>query len=155
MVKSNNYFYFDPVQSQAIYTQGHNGIPIADGTASVTFHFDSNHDILAYDQSYAGELQPQGRNLILISEKRLWKFYSRIISSLQTHLYQNPGYLILEPWTLKISACMPRSGSSRWRPVTRWDILRVDAATGSVLPSNVSAATHIPSEEADLQNNQQ
>lgn len=150
-----SYFYFDPVQSQAIYTQGHNGIPIADGTASVTFHFDSNHDILAYDQSYAGELQPQGRNLILISEREAVEI-----------LFQNnklPSNSSVSKPRLSYFRTLDLDDISMYAPVwfvqvttgNQVDILRVDAATGSVLPSNVSAATNIPSEEADIQNNQQ
>lgn len=65
------YVYFDyrPQLQQLIFTQAVDGIPIADGSSSISLNLDDDWNLTSYDQSITGKPQQQGGDVSLISEK--------------------------------------------------------------------------------------
>lgn len=65
------YEYLDyfPSTQQVRFAQSVDGVPISDGSATVTFYFDSQWNIISYDQTYVGPVSEQGDKLRLITDK--------------------------------------------------------------------------------------
>ena len=65
------YEYLDyfPSTQQIRFAQSIDGVPISDGSATVTFYFDSQWNIISYDQTYVGPVSEQGDKLRLITDK--------------------------------------------------------------------------------------
>lgn len=72
VIYGDSYEYLDyfPSTQQVRYAQTINGIPITDGTSSVTFYFNSQWNIISYEQTYVGEVSEQGDAEKLITDKQ-------------------------------------------------------------------------------------
>lgn len=68
--ESYEYLDYFPSTQQVRYAQTINGIPITDGTSSITFYFDSQWNIISYEQTYIGEVSAQGDAEKLITDKQ-------------------------------------------------------------------------------------
>lgn len=63
-----SFFKYSASQNAFIYTQKAKGFRILDGTGRITFHLDGGK-VIAYEQTYAGEISVTGKSRNLISEK--------------------------------------------------------------------------------------
>ncbi|WP_373762913.1 two-component system regulatory protein YycI, partial [Jeotgalibaca porci] len=57
--------------NQRIYYVQHSeeGVPIADGTATLVFHLNADNEVISYEQTYVGDSEAQGRLRTVISEQ--------------------------------------------------------------------------------------
>lgn len=62
-------FQYRPNSQRIIYTQAVNGVPIADGTSSITLHMDSAGQVISYEQTFAGPMTAQGTTHPLITDR--------------------------------------------------------------------------------------
>lgn len=149
----NEYTFFQhqPASQQIIYAQSVNGVPIADGTSSITLHLDSSGQVISYEQTYAGPVSEQGSDLDLISDKTAVEL-----------LFQNneipAGATVSRP-VLTYYRTLALEDLSMYAPV--WYVriatssgvesIRVDAISGNII-TDLPAPPTIPEEENPEEN---
>ncbi|MDN6625830.1 MAG: two-component system regulatory protein YycI [Pisciglobus halotolerans] len=67
--KEYEFVRYMPNMKQIIYGQVANNVPIADGTATITFHLSGDKEVISYEQTYAGPVTVQGDSRTLITDK--------------------------------------------------------------------------------------
>lgn len=64
------WFSYNPTTRRVIYAQRANRTPIVDGTSQIVFTLNANHQVVSYDQTYAGTVAAIGDNRTLITSQR-------------------------------------------------------------------------------------
>lgn len=71
VLKAQDYSFltYQEANQRIIYVQHAEEYPIADGTASLTFHLNPDGEVVSYEQTYIGLPEAQGKNRMVISEQ--------------------------------------------------------------------------------------
>lgn len=130
---------YQAMNQQIVYVQyTADGLPIADGTASLVFHFNSDHEVISYEQTYVGDTEPQGRTRKVISEQAA-------IESLYLN-NQIPGDSSIKLLTLSYYQTLSLKDMNIYSPMWYVEIARenvpiqikrVDALTGNIISGPV------------------
>lgn len=64
------WFSYNPTTRRVIYAQRANRTPIVDGTSQIVFTLNANHQVISYEQTYAGTVAAIGDNRTLITSQR-------------------------------------------------------------------------------------
>lgn len=126
--------------NQRIYYVQHSedGIPIADGTATLVFHVNADHEVVSYEQTYAGDSETQGRLRTVISEQKA-------VESLYLN-NQIPDDSTIRLLTLSYYQTLSLKDMNIYSPMWYVEIVRenvgiqvkrVDALTGSIISAPV------------------
>ncbi|MGP6140387.1 MULTISPECIES: two-component system regulatory protein YycI [unclassified Jeotgalibaca] len=133
------YLSYQAVNQRVVYVQyTKEGIPIADGTASLIFHLNSDHEVISYEQTYVGSAEPQGRQRNVISEQAA-------IESLYLN-NQIPDNSTIRLLTLSYYQTLSLTDMNIYSPMWYVEIARenvpvqikrVDALTGNIISAPV------------------
>ncbi len=126
--------------NQRIYYVQHSeeGVPIADGTATLVFHLNADNEVISYEQTYVGDSEAQGRLRTVISEQTA-------IESLYLN-NQIPDDSTIRLLTLSYYQTLSLKDMNIYSPMWYVEIARenvgiqvkrVDALTGSIISAPV------------------
>lgn len=130
---------YQAVNQRIVYVQyTDDGFPIADGTASLVFHLNSDGEVISYEQTYAGVPEPQGRLRNVISQQAaIESLYlnNQIADDSTIKLLTLSYYQTLSLTDMNIYSPMWYVEITRENTVVQ--IKRVDALTGSIISAPV------------------
>nr|WP_319216105.1 two-component system regulatory protein YycI [uncultured Trichococcus sp.] len=137
-----------PLRRQLVYAQVANTILIGDSTGSITFNLNPDHEVISYEQTYAGAAEVQGNSRTVISQKRA-------VEALYLN-NQIPANSTLRTVKLTYYRTLSLSDMDIYSPM--WyieieienaplEIRRVDALTGSIITTPTVTS---PSAEAQI-----
>lgn len=130
---------YQAVNQRIVYVQyTDDGFPIADGTASLVFHLNTEGEVISYEQTYAGVPEPQGRLRNVISEQAaIESLYlnNQIADDSTIKLLTLSYYQTLSLTDMNIYS--PMWYVEITRENTAVQIKRVDALTGSIISAPV------------------
>ena len=150
--KDYHFFQYQADNGRIIYNQVVSGLPIADGTSSVVLFMDSSHQVISYEQRYAGPVTEQGSKVELITDRK----------AVET-LFQNneisPNAKIEKP-ILIYYRTLKLEDLSMYAPVwyvrvtesSGTGVLRVDAIDGKILSGDPMEKPSDPIKEQEEEN---
>ena len=130
---------YQAINQRIVYVQyTDDGFPIADGTASLVFHLNSEDEVISYEQTYAGVPKSQGRLRNVISQQAaIESLYlnNQIPDDSTIKLLTLSYYQTLSLTDMNIYSPMWYVEISRENVAVQ--IKRVDALTGSIISTPV------------------
>lgn len=145
------YLRYDRSQNRFVYAQEVEGIPVADGTSEISLFYGSDGNIISYQQTFAGPMNPQGSTQAVITDRQAVEilFQNNEISSNST--VRQP---ILSYYRTLHLEDLSMYGPVWYVPVTDESgekVLRVDALERTIISDSVTPVIpeELEEEESD------
>ncbi|WP_084140154.1 two-component system regulatory protein YycI [Lacticigenium naphthae] len=150
------FFEYLPNQNKIIYSQLVEGIPIADGTSSITFYIDNTNEIISYEQTYAGEGTMQGSPVETITDREAVEMLFQNNEIPRNSIVFKPRLTYYRTLSLEDLSMYAPSWYVKIQSSSGTEILRVDALNHNIitgLPSIPSAPEPKPDSEENMDEN--